>query len=251
MSVPLLESTQQRAARELQQYGEAYKHWNLDVCGRSMSHLRSDRLDIQWTGPGTLMREAREGKHVEPLTKIPAAPGTATPAQATLPTAMMPLRSLSDSHVGHGHVAESTPTPSVASRLKSSGASGVSSSSRKSRRARSRTAEAAKAVVEGSKWPCSIPYERPGSASSKSPAAKKHEKIAGGFASLHQKFPCSSDIGCHEPRAVIREGGEVGPHLNPFLTRFYDRRPGGGFYAGSGLAAQKLTVMPAVRRGEI
>jgi len=58
------------------------------------------------------------------------------------------------------------------------------------------------------------------------------------------KLPASQEVGCHEPRAPIRKGNELGPYLNPFLTRFHDRRPGGGFFAGSGLAAGKVTAMP-------
>eukprot|EP00930_Biecheleria_cincta_P049084 TRINITY_DN34332_c0_g1_i1.p1 TRINITY_DN34332_c0_g1~~TRINITY_DN34332_c0_g1_i1.p1 ORF type:complete len:293 (+),score=46.09 TRINITY_DN34332_c0_g1_i1:47-880(+) len=269
-------STQQAAQQELERYRECYKQLGIDYRPRPVNHLRFDKLDIQWTGPGTLKRVAREGKngkHVEPLTKIIAAVA-GNPVQHHMPSSMMPMRSLSESHVAPQALEASDGTKKKR-RSKSSRSSAASSVSlfSKSSIAEPRAAwkmdarvvqqfaatgkmpargalkgdpaSPAPAVGQGPQAPFSVPFERPGSCSSNSPARKKHERLASALEAEQLKYISGNEIGRHKPAPHIREGDEIGPYHNPFLTRFYDRRPGGGFFQGSGVAAPKLTEMPA------
>ena len=212
-------STQARAAHDVQRYSQLYKSEQLEFRPKCLTHLRYDSVDISFTNAGSYKRSERKGKHVEPLTKIFAS-SKMLPSKATLPDAMMRAR-----------------YPSEASLTKA-----VDKSDTSSRRSRKSGSSRRSSLQVNLRWPCAAPFERPKSCHSL--GARKHKKLATALGSATMKCPSSQDIGLHEPMPRIREGDEMGPHLNPFLTRFYDRQAGGSFFTGSGLCAGKVTALP-------
>lgn len=211
-------TTQACAAHDVQRYSQIYRSLNADFRPKCLTHLRYDSVDITFTNAGSYMRAEQKGKHVEPLTKIFAS-SKMLPSKATLPDAMMRAR----------HPAEA--------RKHEAKRSDVSGSSKRSSKGSGRSAYQIEL-----QWPCAAPFERPRSCHSL--GARRHKKLATALGAATMKCPISSNIGMHKPMPSIRKGDEFGPHLNPFLTRFYDRQPGGSLFTGSGLCAGKVTAMP-------
>ncbi|CAE7368511.1 unnamed protein product [Symbiodinium microadriaticum] len=223
-------TTQQNAQQEVLRFSEFYKLRDADFRPNPVTHLRYDSLNINFTNAGSLTRAIRRGKHVEPLCKIlPSC--RMVPVKAGLPDAMMRPRYPSEPSLGLD-VGKARVQDSLKRRTSDSELSQISLAS-------SRAQEATVPLH----WPCAAPLDRP-SRSRRSKGARRHRRLAKAMEAATFKLPASQEVGCHEPRAPIRNGNELGPYLNPFLTRFHDRRPGGGFFAGSGLAAGKVTAMP-------
>ncbi|CAE7656102.1 unnamed protein product [Symbiodinium pilosum] len=221
----MAETTQQKAQQEVQQFSEFYKERNADFRPNPVTHLRYDSLTINFTNAGSLTRAIRRGKHVEPLCKI--LPSCAmVPVKAGLPDAMMPARYPSEPNLA----VEARSDPGSLKR-------------RTSDSDLSRSSQQQPEPTVPMHWPCAAHFERP-SHSRRSKGARRHRRLAKAMEAANFKLPASQEVGCHQPRPPIRKGNELGPYLNPFLTRFHDRRPGGGFFAGSGLAAGKLTALP-------
>merc|ERR1740121_284360 len=103
---------------------------------------------------------------------------------------------------------------------------------------------------ERSDWPCAATFEKP-------PVGCQSKDLKG-LSVHHCLTPYSRDIGEHshlslsggKSRKSRAKGCANAPndndaegvlYINPFMTRFFDRRQNGGFFAGSALAAPKIT----------
>eukprot|EP00435_Cladocopium_sp_Y103_P068028 s47_g30.t3 len=212
-------TTQGRAAYDVQRYSQLYRSLQAEFRPKCLTHLRYDSVDISFTNAGSYRRSERKGRHVEPLSKIFAS-SKMLPSKATLPDAMMRAR----------YPAEAKEKSET--------------SSRRSRRSSASSQRLGMQV--DLRWPCAATFERPKSC--RSLGARKHKTLALALGAAAMKCPSSQEIGLHEPMPRIRKGDELGPHHNPFLTRFLDRQPGGSFFAGSGLSAGKVTALPTAGR---
>ncbi|CAE8603205.1 unnamed protein product, partial [Polarella glacialis] len=102
-NAPSMESTQQRAARELQRYSAFFADRGVEYVGSTdtIAHLKQD---MSWTSSGAVVKSPHRGRHKEPLIRLIAATAY-TSAQHHLPGSMMPLRSCSEPLIGFSKTA--------------------------------------------------------------------------------------------------------------------------------------------------
>mmetsp|Transcript_14354 Transcript_14354/g.32654 ORF Transcript_14354/g.32654 Transcript_14354/m.32654 type:complete len:238 (-) Transcript_14354:106-819(-) len=92
------------------------------------------------------------------------------------------------------------------------------------------------------RWPCSATFERPPTGLSNAAVILRKEqclRTASRVVGDHEKAQPSGKT--PEERLAAIKGEVDGRYVNPFMNRFYNRRPTGGYFAGSMVAAPKLT----------
>eukprot|EP00928_Gymnodinium_smaydae_P024479 TRINITY_DN19794_c0_g8_i1.p1 TRINITY_DN19794_c0_g8~~TRINITY_DN19794_c0_g8_i1.p1 ORF type:complete len:274 (-),score=25.16 TRINITY_DN19794_c0_g8_i1:85-798(-) len=237
-----MESTQQRADRELRRGAEFLSSHGQAVYPSRASALHLSQ-GVKWTNLGSLRQEPLPfASHGRLPHEAPTALGHAIPAGVMLPMVQAAVSNTPANWHKSWRKSVSVPTLEAQRSMDASG-----------ERPRTPPSPGALGPSRGPRWPGASLLEATDCAA--------HREMQASLRSRHCLVPESREYGrgcsperkrgkSSKYREVLRRrqpspGGAN--HINPFMNRFFDRQPNGGYFKGSGLAAPKVTD-PASQR---